>query len=667
MCNYIFVLFLSNNHFFNFSEADCEIASLANELDAPVMGNDGDFYIFDIKHGYIPFQQYNFTGRNTRVKKFSFDGFVRHLAINPEMLPLLASLLGNDYISVPMLGRFSSHIQQLQSSSKLDAGSEKCKVIAQFLSKYESMSEACNAVISLYQNGAESPFGKALHLSIEEYQIKQSNLIGYFVSRSLGCNMCTYNGHSLPQWVVEMYREGLIAPEGLACLCNRQIFLRPQSEDVSLPSTQMCVKGLRWYYYELALNCEITTTVVPELPSQNKASTSNAATSNQIELEGDFDGILVEGFKAEVQGDIMGCNDLSPLSKISATEFQLPEGLASISNMTMYGQYERIPGFDPGAQEIQTQGDYKDTLSSVPGKAHIASTKMALTESKTDFHHTLQDKTTRHGTSTSTIYTKQDFDQTIINTLESEFAHKVSVENATKSEETGLPSTWDKSIKDCETDYPSESSSSLVKEGNSADDSIVVIEFDREGSTLARKEANLTPQTKPKIHDIRKMSDSAKKSHFLSLLHSDLPFIHGLPIKHQLVALALRYWVIHSQGLKPAHLAALLVHYVGEKQILYYPVTIQAVHGFSQWQNVLYWVERLNALFSFPFRTLEVASLYDGVRVCRLYQALQKKGQYFYISLSYRILSRVHKSNSRVFYVSCKGQLFKAGLALTLG
>ena len=144
------------------------------------MGNDSDFYIFNIKHGYIPFQQYNFTGRNTRVQKFSFDGFARHLAINPEMSPLLASLVGNDYISDSMLRPFSSHIQQLLSSSKLDAGSKKCNVpvIAQFLSKYKSMSEACKAVISLYQNGAESAFAKVLHLSINEYQIKWSNLIG---------------------------------------------------------------------------------------------------------------------------------------------------------------------------------------------------------------------------------------------------------------------------------------------------------------------------------------------------------------------------------------------------------------------------------------------------------------------------------------------------------
>ena len=391
---------------------------MANELDAPVMGKDSDFYIFNIKQGYISFEEYDFTGRNTTVKKFSFDGFVRHLAIDSKMLPLLASLLGNDYISYDLLSTF-------HNSLKFDCESKKVPVIASFLSQYQSISDACGAVIELYQNDAKSEFAEKLPLSIKEYQKTGSNLIGYFVSNSLSCNVCTYNGCSLPQWIVKLYREGLIASEGLNCLCNRKIFLRPQSEDVSLPSTQICAEGLRRYYYKLALN---------------------------------------------------------------------------LANSTV---------------------------------------------------------------------------------------------------------------------------------------SVTVIEFDREGSTLAGKKVNLTPKTEPQIHDIPKMSDAAKRSCLLSVLDSDLPFIHGLPIKHQLVASALRYWVIHSEGLKPAHLAALLVHYVGEKQIIYYPVTIQAVHGFSQWQNVLYWVERLNALFSSPFPTPEVAKLYDGVHVCWLYQRLTLRGQYYCILWSH--------------------------------
>jgi hypothetical protein len=122
------------------------------------------------------------------------------------------------------------------------------------------------------------------------------------------------------------------------------------------------------------------------------------------------------------------------------------------------------------------------------------------------------------------------------------------------------------------------------------------------------------------------MSDEAKNSHLLSLFDSDLPFIHDLPIKHQIVVSALRYWVIHSQ-IKPAHLAALLVHYIGDSsKRKYFEISLEAVHGFSQWQDVLYWVERLNTLYSSPFPQLQVAKLYDGVHVCLVYERLKVKG-----------------------------------------
>ena len=501
---------------------------MANKLDAPVMASDSDFYIFDIKHGYIPFQQYSISGSNTTVKRFSLSGFAKHLGIDPSMLPLLASLVGNDYISDELLGPFAKTI-----------GSKDCVTIAQFLSRYNSILEAIHAVIGLYSNDDDkSAFEKVLLQSIQEYQMKQSNLIGYFDSGHLSCNMRTYiNKHSLPQWIVKLYREGLIASEGLDCLCNRKIFLRTQCEDISLPSAQTCAQGLRWHYYALALNCE-DTVVVPsatELLSQSKDSIPSVVPHGQIELGADFDHIPTRGLapESQVRRDNEG-NDTSPSTSYST--------------------------------------EVKDSEYSI---------------------------------------------------LESEFAHKLNLF-------TPPQYSFDNTIKDVKfgkTDKTRQVTSDLVKNVATVKD---IIEFDRKGSRLGKRKVDLTGEVleiKIEIHDIPQMSDQAKKSHLLNLLHSDLPFIHDLPIKHQLVMSALRHWVIHAQ-VKPAHLAALLVHYVGEKsdEGKFFQISLEAVHGFSQWQNVLYWVERLNALFSSTFPQLQVAELYNGVHVCKVYERLRVDG-----------------------------------------
>ena len=396
-------------------EADCEIASLANALDAPVMADDTDFCIFNINRGYIPFPEYYFITPDIRVRKFSRNAFINHLGINPRMLPLLASLIGNDYISKDMLKVFADKVPMP------DVGGGRIPRIAKFLSEHNSVSEAIAAVKPFYPNEERSAFERALLLSIQEYQMKQSNLIDYFDSGDLSCSVRTYNGHLLPEWVIELYRQGLIAPEGLSCWCNREVFLPTQCESISLPSAQRRAQDLRWHYYALALH-----------------------------------------FQAE------------------------------------------------------------------------------------------------------TLARGED---------------------------------------------------------------IIVREFCREEEKLVLKEKNLTRTVSDvQIQDIPEMSDQARKSYLLSILQCDERFIHDLPIEHQLAASALRYWFMHPEKqVNPEHLAALLVHYVGENEETEaeFPlVPVDVVHRFAEWQNVLYWVERLNALFFWPFEQLQVTRLYNGIHVCNVYKRL---------------------------------------------
>ena len=577
------------------------------------MADDSDFYIFNIEHGYIPFQD-----EYTRVKRISFDRFAKHLRIESSMLPLFASLVGNDYISEEMLEPFDAHIKKLVSSSTLDAGG-KFATTAQFLSRYD-LEEAIRAVIDLYSDDRKSAFEKAFHLSIEEYQMKQSNytynLIDYFDSADLSCNMRTcINKNSLPEWVVKLYRQGLIATEGLDCLCNRTIFLRTQSEDISLPSAQTCAQGLRWYYYVLALNCEDTVIAPPATQSKDSTGILNGVPHGQIEVGADFDHISTRGLtpESQVRIDNEGKND-TPSSPLTDQQKRLCE--------------VGVPCVITAETELETDND--NTLPRRPITQEAQVETKCFNMSPLELQKQSQDsipnmvtgqrefqtgsEATSCDPSPSTNYMSTEF--------ESEFTHKLNFdENTMKSApQSGFDSTI-KDVKFGKTDNTPQAMSDSVKK-------IIVTEYDREGLTLAPTKVNPTqevPDIKMKIHDIPTMSDQEKKNHLLSLLHSDLPFIHDLPIKHQLVVSALRYWVIHAQ-VGPAHLAALLVNYVGSAEEKFFEISLEAVHGFSQWQNVLYWVERLNALFSSTFSQLQVAELYNGVHVCRVHERLRDDG-----------------------------------------
>ncbi|XP_058789479.1 protein asteroid-like isoform X2 [Phymastichus coffea] len=98
-------------------EADNHIGSIARILHYPVLSNDSDFFIFDVK--YIPYSSLengifiNSSG-NGYVKYcrvFTNDNFIKNFhGMNKTSLPLAAALLGNDYIDSNLFEHFFSSI-----------------------------------------------------------------------------------------------------------------------------------------------------------------------------------------------------------------------------------------------------------------------------------------------------------------------------------------------------------------------------------------------------------------------------------------------------------------------------------------------------------------------------------------------------------------------------
>ena len=77
-------------------EADSDIVSLANHLECPVLGRDSDFFIFNVKEGYVPMD--NSYDLSKELKCFSFKLFDAQYSLRDHDLRLaLPIILGNDY------------------------------------------------------------------------------------------------------------------------------------------------------------------------------------------------------------------------------------------------------------------------------------------------------------------------------------------------------------------------------------------------------------------------------------------------------------------------------------------------------------------------------------------------------------------------------------------
>ena len=68
------------------SEADSEIASLAAAWDCAVLSNDSDFFIFDIKGGYIPLSFLCWNSSRFTAKIYYRSKLASRFRIRPELM-----------------------------------------------------------------------------------------------------------------------------------------------------------------------------------------------------------------------------------------------------------------------------------------------------------------------------------------------------------------------------------------------------------------------------------------------------------------------------------------------------------------------------------------------------------------------------------------------------
>ena len=217
------------------------------------MGSDSDYFIFNIEKGYIPFDQFDLSGSSVFVTRFHSTRLATHLNIHPTMLPILASLVGNDYVSEEMLKPFKTHVMQISSHSQsISRGNAIISATAKFLSGSQSFEDAIKRVLEK-SSGNKDSLENALRLSVAEYKPKSTELIDYFANGNLNNKLQTCNKREVPKWIIKLYREGVFGKQCMSCLCYRTVFLKVQVEDMSKPSANQLTLEIRKFIYKLLM------------------------------------------------------------------------------------------------------------------------------------------------------------------------------------------------------------------------------------------------------------------------------------------------------------------------------------------------------------------------------------------------------------------------------
>ncbi|KAG1936622.1 protein asteroid [Pimephales promelas] len=238
-------------------EADWEIAALAKEWNCPVLSNDSDFYIFNLRAGVLPSAHFHWkkvkldkrtNKKIIQAKHFTLGKFCASFKINPDLLPVFASILGNDYVKL-------RNIKYPNWEKYSVTGMENPRIdgMLNWLSQFPGPEEAVSALLKFTNKNEKAMVQEELLMGINEYKLTSGALAQFFKSKVIPRSVLTGPLQVLPKWTLRPLLEGRMSSSVFDVLVNQRVSLTPQVENFQLPSSSEISRPIRQVIYGLLL------------------------------------------------------------------------------------------------------------------------------------------------------------------------------------------------------------------------------------------------------------------------------------------------------------------------------------------------------------------------------------------------------------------------------
>ncbi|XP_058666400.1 protein asteroid homolog 1 [Ammospiza nelsoni] len=302
-----------------FAEADREIAGLANRWGCPVLSLDSDFFVFDLAGGYCPLS--HFQWRSVRVpaaaaphgcfvpaRRFSAERFCGHFgSLSKALLPLFAVMHGNDFVGLEALEAFFSKVRLPRGCAAGRGGRHlRLQGLLKWLAQFAEPAEAVDNVLKYLKKHQREEIRELLCSSMEDYAPSDVNLEDFFQNGSYECEAA--RKADVPQWVLDAFAKGKLAPFVINALILRSTFLRVQVENMQRPSAHGTALPIRQVIYGLLLRV-----------SHGTEDASPSKQTNELPVVCEFDRCQKTLKKTFVQAASLPpdfCDDRFPLDKL---------------------------------------------------------------------------------------------------------------------------------------------------------------------------------------------------------------------------------------------------------------------------------------------------------------------------------------------------------------
>lgn len=248
-------------------EADEEIAAIANHYGCPVASQDSDFYIFNLVGGFIRLDSISTTpqtltmenGENVNAlscRWYHVDNLLCHFpGFEKSMLPLFATLMGNDFVNGVMFEGFFNSIKLPRlRSKKLKISKQHTKMVGLLYWLSTTTSDLALSQIMQTLKAARREFTAKIILdTMARYEVCTSPFVDKLKD---GAKMVLTDAadSTFPEWFSELYFNGILNPYLINIAAVHKVFHLAQIDCFDLESSYACSLPLRKVLYGLVLS-----------------------------------------------------------------------------------------------------------------------------------------------------------------------------------------------------------------------------------------------------------------------------------------------------------------------------------------------------------------------------------------------------------------------------
>ncbi|XP_038067644.1 protein asteroid homolog 1-like [Patiria miniata] len=288
-------------------EADAETAALANALDCAAASRDSDFYIMDLRDGYLPLDHFDWKNpRRIKVSEaaaqpsgwkhkttanpssgqlyiecmmYKSSAFCKMFHVKQALLPILATAVGNDYKDTfgASLDPFQSFVHSKFFRSKTGRRSyDQIVSYLSWLSEKETKEEAIHDMVRHLRGADREKLICLIDASLEMYHFSDSLTKAYFSGGLLKPERSKLaTCASVPPWFVALLNRGKVSAMCANVLCNKRVFLTIQLEDSRQPSAGGASLNIRAILYGILLQEQKSTSRRPPVVEEYAQSSGS--------------------------------------------------------------------------------------------------------------------------------------------------------------------------------------------------------------------------------------------------------------------------------------------------------------------------------------------------------------------------------------------------------